>query len=149
MTLMHKEGKDNRLIRAKYNISNDTFIIDSGATSHMRFSKKGMMNLRDWNLPIKVGNSEDMYSEMIGTFVGKVVQQDVIIFDVTLEAVLYVPDLYMNVLSLTKILNNPHVDLKKEQGTITVTYNAKFKLLIDKKIIVGKGNLLGIEIVPK
>jgi hypothetical protein len=42
----------------------------------MRYSKEGMTNLRPWKVPVKKGNAEGMYSEMIGTFQGKVVQQD-------------------------------------------------------------------------
>jgi fructose 1,6-bisphosphatase len=30
--LLHKEGKDNQQVRSAYNLSNDTFIIGSGAT---------------------------------------------------------------------------------------------------------------------
>jgi hypothetical protein len=42
MLMLHKEGKDNQQVRSTYNLSNDIFIIDSGATSHMRYSKEGM-----------------------------------------------------------------------------------------------------------
>jgi hypothetical protein len=33
-----------------YNITRDTFVFDSGATSHMGFSKDGMVNLK----PLKI-----------------------------------------------------------------------------------------------
>jgi hypothetical protein len=52
MNLMHKEGKDSRHLKEKYNITDDTFIIDSGATSHMRFSPNGMMNMKPYVVPI-------------------------------------------------------------------------------------------------
>jgi hypothetical protein len=66
LLLLHKEGKDDHHNRDKYNISNDTCIIDSGATSHMRFSTDGMINLRRWVVPVRVGNSDIMYSKMNG-----------------------------------------------------------------------------------
>jgi hypothetical protein len=46
----------------------DTFVFDSGATSHMWFSKDGMVNLKPLKIAIKVGNAEDIYSESLGTF---------------------------------------------------------------------------------
>lgn len=147
MVLMHKEGKDVNQIRNKYNISKDTFIIDSGATSHMRFSLDGMKNLKPWKVPIKVGNAEDMYSEKIGTYHGKVIQKDGTTYDIVLDDVLYIPELYINLFSLTKVLNNSQVDLKKEQNTIALTY-FKHKILFDRIVTVGKGRLLGVDIVP-
>ena len=45
LSLLHKEGKDHLTARNKYNLTDNTYIFDSGATSHMRFSKQGMSNL--------------------------------------------------------------------------------------------------------
>jgi hypothetical protein len=62
------------LYAKKYNMTRDTFVFDSGATSHMRFSKDCIF--KPLKIAIKVGNSEDIYSEAIGTFKGLVTQQD-------------------------------------------------------------------------
>jgi hypothetical protein len=72
MSLLHRAGKDkhNAFLREKYNMTRDTFVFDSGATSYMRFSKDGMINLKPLKIAIKVGNAEDIYSEAIGTIVG-------------------------------------------------------------------------------
>jgi hypothetical protein len=48
-------------LREKYNMTRDTFVFGSGATSHMRFSKDGMINLKPLKIAIKVGNAEDIY----------------------------------------------------------------------------------------
>jgi hypothetical protein len=53
-------------------MTHDTFVVDSSATSHMRFSKDGMVNLKPLKTAIKVGNAEDLYSEAVGTFKGLV-----------------------------------------------------------------------------
>jgi hypothetical protein len=148
MLILHKEGKDNQQVRSTYNLSNNTFIIDSGATSHMRYSKEGMTNLRPWKFPVKMGNAADMYSEMIGTFQGNVVQQDGRTFNLQLEDVLYIPDLYINLFSMTKALNNNNIDLRKIRHTIIITFNQKNNLLFDREITVGIGRLLGVDIVP-
>jgi hypothetical protein len=114
----------------------------------MRYSKEGMKNLRPWKVPVKTGNAADIYSEMIGTFQGKVVQQDGRTFHLQLEDVLYIPDLYINFFSMTKALNNNNIDLRKIRNTIIITFNQKSNLLFDREITVGKGRLLGVDIVP-
>jgi hypothetical protein len=48
-------------------MTHDTFVFDSIATSHMQFSKDGMVNFKPLKIAIKVGNAEDTYSEAIGT----------------------------------------------------------------------------------
>jgi hypothetical protein len=68
MTLLHGAGKDkyDASLREKYNMTRDTFVFDSGATSYMRYSK-GMINLTHLTIAIRVGNAENIYSEAIGT----------------------------------------------------------------------------------
>jgi hypothetical protein len=79
MNLLHRARKDKHdaSLREKYNMTRDTFVFDSGATSHMRFSKDGMVNLKPVKIAIKVGNAEDIYSEAIGTFKGLATQKRV------------------------------------------------------------------------
>jgi hypothetical protein len=59
MSLLHRAGKDKHdaSLREKYNMTRDNFVFDSGATSHMRFSKDGMVNLKPLQIAIKVGNA--------------------------------------------------------------------------------------------
>ena len=133
--LYHKGGKDFKKIRAEYNISKDTFIVDSGATSHMRCSKEGMSDLQTYKIPVKVGNAMSIYSEMVGTFKGKVLQKDGRIINIILKDVLYIPDLCINLFSLTKVLDNPQVDIKKEKQTMAIYNNLLYllcKLTLDE-----------------
>jgi hypothetical protein len=76
ISLLHRAGKDKHdaSLREKYNMTRDTFVLDSCATSHMQFSKDGMVNLIPLRIAIKVGSAEDIYSEAIGTFKGFVTQ---------------------------------------------------------------------------
>jgi hypothetical protein len=147
MKLLHREGKDFRQIRDKYNVTSDTFIIDSGATLHMRFSPNGMMDYKEYVVPIKVGNASLMYSKGIGTYHGKVIQKDGSTLNILLKDVLYVPEVYMSLFLLTKVLNNESIDIRKERGTLALMCN-NYKLLFDRTIKVGKGKLLGIDIIP-
>jgi hypothetical protein len=121
ISLMHGAGKDKHdaSLREKYNMTRDTFVFDSGATSYMRFSKDGMVKLKPLKIAIKVGNAEDIYSEAIGTFRGLVIQKNGSTFpSITLEDVLYIPDLYVNLFSMTHVLKNKAVDFQREKGTI-------------------------------
>jgi hypothetical protein len=96
MSLLHRAGKDKHdaSLCEKYNMTRDAFVFDSGATSHTRFSKDGMVNLKPLKIAIKVGNAEDIYSEAIGTFKkGLMTQKDGSTFPITLEDVLYIPDI--------------------------------------------------------
>jgi hypothetical protein len=130
------------------NMTRETFVFYSGATSHMRFSKDIMVNLKPLNIAIKVGNAENIYSEAIRTFKGLVTQKDGSKFPITLEDVLYIPDLYVSLFSVTCVLKNKTVDFRREKGTITLVYDKYHKLLFDKIIQVGRGTLLGVDIVP-
>jgi hypothetical protein len=103
-------------------MTRDTFVFDSGATSHMRFSKDGMVNLKPLKIAIKVGNAEDIYSEAIGTFKGLVTQKDGSTFPITLEDVLYISDLYVNLFYMTRVLKNKTVDFKREKGIKIINY---------------------------
>jgi hypothetical protein len=49
MSLMHRAGKDKHdaSLREKYNMTCDTFVFDSGATSHMQFSKDQLETFKD------------------------------------------------------------------------------------------------------
>jgi hypothetical protein len=129
-------------------MTRDAFVFDSGATSHMRFSKDGMVNLKPLKIAIKVGNAEYIYSKAIGTFKGLLTHKDGSAFPITLEDVLYIPDIYVNLFSMTRVLKNKTLDFKREKGTIALVYDNDHKLLFDKIIEVGRGKLLGVDMVP-
>jgi hypothetical protein len=120
MSLLHRAGKDKHdaSLCEKYNMTRDTFVFNSSATSHMRFIKDGMVNLKPLKIATKVGNAEDIYSKAIGTFKGLVTQKDGSTFPIKIEDVLYIPDLYVNLFSMTRVLKNKTMDFKREKGTI-------------------------------
>jgi hypothetical protein len=64
----------------------------------MRFSKTGMTDLIKWKAPITLGNRQHISSELKGNFKGQVLSENGIFFSVTMDDVLYVPDLMMNCL---------------------------------------------------
>ena len=42
----------------------NTWILDSGSTAHMKFSKEGMTDLTEWKSAITFSNKEIIYSQM-------------------------------------------------------------------------------------
>jgi hypothetical protein len=72
---------------SNFQMNINTFIADSGATSHMRYSKIGMSNLQDWKAEVTVGNSGVMWSAAKGTYKGTIIQQDSTNLDKTLNDV--------------------------------------------------------------
>jgi hypothetical protein len=85
------------------------WIMDSGSTSHMRFSKTGMRNLVKWKAPITLGSRQHIFSELKGKFKGQVFSEQGMLFSVTMDDVLYVPEVMMNLFSLTKTLQNTQI----------------------------------------
>jgi hypothetical protein len=48
---------------------------------------------------------------------------------------------------MRRVLKNKRVNFKREKGTIALIYDKDHKLLFDKIIEVGRGKLLGVDIV--
>ena len=104
---------DITLNREMEDIDPNMWIMDSGSTSHMRFNKTGMTNLVQWKVPITLGNIQHIYSELKGTFKGQILTEKGILISVTMDDVLYVPDLMMNLFSLIKTLKNTNIGLER------------------------------------
>jgi hypothetical protein len=131
----------------KGKVNKDTFIADTGATSHMKHSKNGMTDLEPYEVEIKVGNNQVMKSKARGTFHGMVIQSDGSTLNVKLTEVLYVPDLWVNLLSLTKAIKNPLIKITSKEEMILLQIG-KDEIYFDKVIQNGSGRLLAIDIVP-
>jgi hypothetical protein len=101
-----------------YSFTPDVFIADSGATSHMSFSTDGMTDLIDWKNEITVGNSESMWTKYKGTYNGTVIQQDGSSMNIMLKDILYVPDLWVNLFSITIAIKTGGVNLSNEKDLI-------------------------------
>ena len=142
--------KNTRNGGSKWNRSfgRNTWILDSGATAHMRFSLEGMMDLVPWKSSITVGNKEIIYSEQKGTFKGAIVSDSGVEFYVTMEDVLYVPGIFMNLFSLTKAMLNPRISIEHIGKYIALGVGHNNKLIFDKVIDGGNGNLLAVDIFP-
>ena len=88
----------------------------------MRNSISGMYDLQDCIQEVTVGNSEVMLSKYKGKFSGTIIQQDGGYMPIVLSDVLFVPDLWLNLISITKVLKNPHINMKNTGQLITITF---------------------------
>jgi hypothetical protein len=94
-----------------------------------------------------LGNRQHIFSELIGTFKGQVLSENGIIFSVTMDDVLYVSDLMMNLFSLTKPLQNTKIGFERiDKFLALIVYGDK--LGFNKVIRGGSGVLLGVDIFP-
>jgi hypothetical protein len=89
-----------------------------------------------------------MMSSKKGTYKGLVVQQDGSVLNITLKDVLYVPELWINLLSLTKAINTPGVELCSKGNLIALKIGSD-TILFDKELVNGSGRLLGVDISPR
>jgi hypothetical protein len=89
------------------------FIADSVATCHMRGSIEGMFNLKPHVTDIVVGNNETMPSVSKGIYRRLVMQKDGSSFEVILQDVLYILELMVNLISLTKAISTRCSTLQK------------------------------------
>ena len=133
-------------------LNHHSFIADSGASSHMRFSQDGMTELEPYVVEVKVGNSESIYSTSKGKFQGTVIQRDGSRTNITLKDVLFVPNLWTNLFSITKAINNPAIGLgKTDDNLIQIIPKDRQPITFDKVVPTGKagGRLLAVDIVPQ
>ena len=88
------------------NLPSDIWICDSGACGHYCRFMEGLMNVRDINEEITIGNGHTMVATKLGDLKCEVTQVNGLKFDVVLKEVKYVPELWVNLFSINKALKN-------------------------------------------
>ena len=124
-------------------LTENTFIADSGASCHMRNSLSGMYDLVDHVQVVTVGNHERMFSKYLGKFKGTIIQQDGTYRDIVLNEVLFIPDLWLNLISITKAIKNENVDLSRELMQLKFG-KEEYNMTFDNIFTTGSGQLLGV-----
>ena len=90
------------------------WITDSGATKHLTGHKEWLTEIKPSNTGVKMAGGHTMQSEVIGKVSLTVVNLDGIKTDITLNDVLYVPGMIVNLFSVTHAV---------VQGNATVVYD--------------------------
>ena len=84
-------------------ISRNTYLADTGASSHMTNDDTNMYDCKKVNIPVKGANGETMRCTKIGKK-PCIIKQDGRDMKVILENVMHVPELWVNLISMNKLL---------------------------------------------
>ncbi len=125
--------------------SEEIWIGDSGASSHMVKSLKGVTDVQDINVDIRLGDGSLIKAVKSGTFKGTVEQVDGTQSKICLK-VKYVPDLWCNLLSITTALKNGST--LSNEGQMLILSDGTKKIIFDRQVHAGEGNSMTIKIKP-
>ena len=98
----------------------NTWIADSGATTHMTNSLDGMFDLEDAKVSISVGDGRKMVTLKVGKWRGTAINSEGQEQKIVLTNVSYVPDLMVNLFSLTTAMERGFTINGSKNG-ITIT----------------------------
>jgi hypothetical protein len=121
------------------------WLADSGASCHMTFDETGMFDCRDIRSQIKIGNSQTMTAIKIGKKRVHVVNQDGSVMEFVLEECKLIPDLWVNLFSLTKSMSKGWQISNK--GLNFVLSEDKYSIMFDHVIKTANGHVTGIELI--
>ena len=128
-------------------IRKNTWIADSGASTHMGNSDVGMTDVREINSPVQIGNGKTLQATKIGRKHMTVLSKDGRMTEIVLEDYKYVPDLWVNLFAVTKCLrngwniSNDGVTLYLRKGNMEVKF--------DKAIKTHKGLIIGVDMMAR
>jgi Zinc knuckle len=128
-------------------LSKDLWLGDSGASCHMTCSDAGMKNCKSINMHIRIGDGKLLKATKIGDKHVTVRQKDGKYFNIVLKDCKYVPDLFVNLFSITKTLDsgwklsNEGVKIKLSKSNTTIKF--------DQVLPTDNGVLVGVKMVSR
>ena len=131
-------------------ITSSTFLDDSAASTHMGNSDEGMYDVKLISSPVKIGNGVTLTATKIGKRKMTAMQSDGTTVDVILEDYKYVPDLWVNLFSITKALSkgwnigNKGIKLFVSKSNVTLTFDQVFRT--QKGMVLGVAMLLRVDV---
>ncbi len=132
---------------SSYKMNANTWLGDSAASTHMGFSDEGMTDVELINSPVRIGNGKALTATKIGKRRITIIQKDGSSQDAILEEYNGVPELWVNLFSISKSLqngwniSNKGVKIKLSKGQANIVF--------DRIIKTSKGLVVGVEIVPR
>jgi hypothetical protein len=126
------------------NVNMNTFIADSGASAHMVHTKSLLTNFQEKSGTVKIGDNTEVKSLGTGTFFGYHLNKEEKSIDLTLHDVLLVPDLWVNLFSITKATSAKNCQVICEDNLITVNTNSE-QLHFNKSLPHGAGKIMATE----
>ena len=131
----------------KWQIGPNTFLADSGASSHMGHCDAGMFDFQEKTCGIKVGDGNVHAVTKIGKKSGILVQADGTQTNVVLENYKHVPGLWVNLFSVTQALTSGW-NLKSD-GQIIMLVKGQDTINYDRILKTGDGFVCGVDIIPQ
>jgi hypothetical protein len=113
----------------------------------MGMDDKGMSNVQHIQHTVMVGNGETLTATKMGNKHITVIQSDGTKINLTLKDYKYVPGLWYNLLSITKVLQS-HWQVGSI-GTTLFIKKQKMQITFDKKIKTGSGQVVGCIAIPR
>ena len=120
------------------------WIADSGASTHMTNSLDGLVETVKCNSAVTVGDGKALICEKIGKKIGHIKTRNGKNMKVVLDKVRYIPELYCNLLSITKVMQQGY-ELRGDKSGMWIE-KEKVKIIFDKKIRTSNGELFGVQI---
>ena len=139
--------KHDEPVKKGASMTTATWIADSGASTHMGNDDEGMYDAKLINSPVKMGNGITVTAKKIGKKRVSILQQDGTTTDVVLEDFKYVPNLCVNLFSITKALHkgwnigNKGVQMYLQKNDQRIVFDKEFK--------TQKGAVWGVKILPR
>jgi hypothetical protein len=132
--------------KSKDKISATTWLGDTGASCHLTNSDEGMYDVQMIKSPVKIGSGKSMTATKIGKKRMTVIQKDGSTQDIILTEVKYVPELWVNLFSIGKALQNGFDIGNKGIKIFLVKGNTR--IVFDRIMPTSKGFVVGIEMLP-
>jgi hypothetical protein len=127
-------------------IAPNTWLADSGASCHLTNSDEGMFDVEMISSPVKIGNGKALTVTKLGKMRQTIFQKNGDTVDVTLTDVKFVPELWVNLFSVGKGLQNGFNIGNK--GLHLFLTKGKTTILFDKMMKTNKGFILGVDMMP-
>jgi hypothetical protein len=86
--------------------NSNLWIGETGSSTHIKNTIEGLYDCRKEETIVQIGNRKSLKSTTVGTLKATVQQHDVTTIDIKLKNVAYVPELSINLLSITKAMEN-------------------------------------------
>ena len=124
----------------------NTWLADSGASTHMGNCDKGMINVKYINAPVKIGNAKHLTATKIGDKHLKIIQKDGTMSNYILKNYKYVPELWVNLFSIPQALMRGW-NIGNKGVSLFLTHK-NHKIMFDCSFKTPQGLVIGCEAVP-
>lgn len=142
--LLNLEGKNDLKDHGK--ITRMTWLGDTGASCHLTNSNEGTFDVEVIKSPVKIGSSKTMTATKLKKKQMTVIQKDGSTQDFMLTDVNFVRELWVNLFSIGKALQNGFNIGNKKIRIFLVKGNTK--LTFNRIMPMSKGFVVGVEMLP-